>query len=89
MERKHMKVYGTVQGVGFRYYTQKLAKKYGVVGTVQNVQDYVEIYAQGETETLNQFVEAVSQGASPASKVEDVDIEALEVDESLKKFKTI
>ena len=84
-----MKVYGTVQGVGFRYYTQKLAKKYGVVGTVQNVQDYVEIYAQGETETLNQFVEAVSQGASPASKVEDVDIEALEVDESLKKFKTI
>ena len=84
-----MKVYGTVQGVGFRYYTQKLAKKYGVVGTVQNVQDYVEIYAQGDAETLNQFVEAVSQGASPASKVEDVDIEALEVDESLKKFKTI
>ena len=89
MERKHMKVYGTVQGVGFRYYTQKLAKKYGVVGTVQNVQDYVEIYVQGDAETLNQFVEAVSQGASPASKVEDVDIEALEVDESLKKFKTI
>lgn len=89
MERKHMKVYGTVQGVGFRYYTQKLAKKYGVVGTVQNVQDYVEIYAQGDAETLNQFVEAVSQGASPASKVEDVDIEALDVDESLKKFKTI
>ncbi|MCY1564908.1 acylphosphatase [Staphylococcus pettenkoferi] len=89
MERKHLKVYGTVQGVGFRYYTQKLAKKYGVVGTVQNVQDYVEIYAQGDAETLNQFVEAVSQGASPASKVEDVDIEALEVDESLKKFKTI
>ena len=89
MERKHMKVYGTVQGVWFRYYTQKLAKKYGVVGTVQNVQDYVEIYAQGDAETLNQFVEAVSQGASPASKVEDVDIEALEVDESLKKFKTI
>lgn len=89
MERKHMKVYGTVQGVGFRYYTQKLAKKYGVVGTVQNVQDYVEIYAQGDADTLNQFVEAVSQGASPASKVEDVDIEALEVDESLKKFKTI
>ena len=89
MERKHMKVYGTVQGVGFRYYTQKLAKKYGVVGTVQNVQDYVEIYAQGDAEILNQFVEAVSQGASPASKVEDVDIEALEVDESLKKFKTI
>ena len=89
MERKHMKVYGTVQGVGFRYYTQKLAKKYGVVGTVQNVQDYVEIYAQGDAETLNQFVEAVSQGASPASKVEDVDIETLEVDESLKKFTTI
>ena len=89
MERKHMKVYGTVQGVGFRYYTQKLAKKYGVVGTVQNVQDYVEIYAQGDAEALNQFVEAVSQGASPAAKVEDVDIEVLEVDESLKKFKTI
>ena len=47
MERKHIKVFGVVQGVGFRYYTQRIAQSHQIVGTVQNVEDYVEIYAQG------------------------------------------
>ncbi|MCU5745539.1 acylphosphatase [Staphylococcus sp. SQ8-PEA] len=89
MERKHMKVYGTVQGVGFRYYTQKIAKKYSLVGTVQNVEDYVEIYAQGEAQSLEQFINEVKNGASPASKVESYDVEDVDVDHSLQKFKTI
>ena len=36
MQHKHLQVFGTVQGVGFRYYTQKIAQKYNIVGTVQN-----------------------------------------------------
>ena len=34
MKRKHIKVFGMVQGVGFRYYTQKIARKYHIVGNV-------------------------------------------------------
>ena len=71
MKRKHIKVFGMVQGVGFRYYTQKIARKYHIVGTVENVDNYVDIYAQGDEPSLTQFINAVTDGASPASHVED------------------
>ncbi|HLR18338.1 MAG TPA: acylphosphatase [Staphylococcus sp.] len=89
MQRKHVKVFGMVQGVGFRYYTQKIARKYNIVGTVENVDNYVDVYAQGEEESLTQFINGVIEGASPASHVEDYMIEELTIDESLKDFKTI
>lgn len=89
MLRKHIKVFGMVQGVGFRFYTERLALKYNIAGTVQNVEDYVEIYAQGDSEALNHFVEAVIAGASPASHVENFTVKELDIDKTLTKFKTI
>lgn len=89
MKRKHIKVFGMVQGVGFRYYTQKLARKYHIVGTVENVDNYVDIYAQGDEQSLTQFINAVTEGASPASHVEDFATEEIEIEQSLKDFKTI
>lgn len=89
VERKHIQVFGTVQGVGFRFYTQKIANQHDIKGTVQNVDDYVDIYAQGDTESLDQFINSVVSGASPAPNVTNYDIETLDVDESLKDFKTI
>ena len=41
MQRKHIQVFGTVQGVGFRFYTQRIAHQFNIKGTVQNVEDYV------------------------------------------------
>ena len=52
MKRKHIKVFGMVQGVGFRYYTQKLARKYHIVGTVENVDNYVDIYASPDRKSV-------------------------------------
>lgn len=89
MKRKHIKVFGMVQGVGFRYYTQKLARKYHIVGTVENLDNYVDIYAQGDEQSLTQFINAVTEGASPASDVEDFTTEEIEIEQSLKDFKTI
>ncbi|AID01346.1 acylphosphatase [Staphylococcus xylosus] len=89
MKRKHIKVFGMVQGVGFRYYTQKIARKYHIVGTVENVDNYVDIYAQGDEPSLTQFINAVTDGASPASHVEDFTTEEIEIEQSLKDFKTI
>ncbi|MGW7975808.1 acylphosphatase [Staphylococcus xylosus] len=89
MKRKHIKVFGMVQGVGFRYYTQKIAQKYHIVGTVENVDNYVDIYAQGDEQSLTQFINAVTEGASPASHVEDFTTEEIEIEQSLKDFKTI
>lgn len=89
MKRKHIQVFGTVQGVGFRYYTERIANQYHVKGTVQNVEDYVDIYAQGEEKELEQFIQIVIKGASPASSVSDYKIEELDTDHSLTEFKTI
>jgi hypothetical protein len=34
---------------------------------VQNVDDYVEIYAQGDDADIERFIQGVIEGASPAS----------------------
>lgn len=89
MQRKHIQVFGTVQGVGFRFYTERIAREYNIKGTVQNVEDYVDIYAQGTNKELEQFIQSVIKGASPASSVTNYTIEDLDTDDSLTEFKTI
>nr|WP_272106548.1 acylphosphatase [Staphylococcus sp. NRL 22/194] len=89
MQHKHLQVFGTVQGVGFRYYTQKIVQKYNIVGTVQNVEDYVEIYALGKEADLEQFINAVIDGASPASSVDNYTIEEANNDKQYSEFQSI
>ncbi len=50
-----MKVYGIVQGVGFRPFVSRLADRMGVCGTVSNKGPYVEILAEAEEEALTAF----------------------------------
>lgn len=64
---------GRVQGVGFRFSTKQAADDSGVKGIVRNEPDgtvYVE--AVGEEAQLNQFIEALRKGPSPAAEVEKV-----------------
>lgn len=56
---------------------------------MQNVEDYVDIYAQGEKENLEAFINSVIAGASPASHVTNYQVEDLDIDETLTEFKTI
>ncbi len=48
---------GRVQGVGFRPFVSKLAKKMGLFGYVSNDQNGVIIMVSGETDTIFQFYE--------------------------------
>ena len=45
-----IRVYGIVQGVGFRPTVSRQATAHGIYGTVCNKGPYVEIYAQGKKE---------------------------------------
>ncbi|HDB6140348.1 TPA: acylphosphatase [Staphylococcus aureus] len=83
MRHIHLQVFGRVQGVGFRYFTQRIAMNYNIVGTVQNVDDYVEIYAQGDV------IQGVIEGASPASNVTSHQLEELELNQKLSDFRSI
>ena len=51
-----IKVYGIVQGVGFRPLVYRIAKKHKICGTVRNVGGFVEIIAQGTESTLSDFI---------------------------------
>jgi acylphosphatase len=78
MQHKKITVKGKVQGVFFRASTKRRANSLGLVGTVRNLQNGdVEIYAQGESDKLEQLVKWCQQGPQLA-KVTQVDSENLE-----------
>lgn len=53
---------GHVQGVGFRYTTQRIATSYAVVGYVRNLPDgRVEVVAEGTPDELRRFIEAIEE----------------------------
>jgi acylphosphatase len=70
-------VSGRVQGVGFRFFTQDIARREGVMGVVRNLPDgRVEIVAEGDDESLARLEVAVRRGPSHA-RVEHVEVESL------------
>lgn len=65
---------GTVQGVGFRFTTERLARHFKVVGYVRNLSNgKVEVAAEGEEQVLADFLKAIREG--PMSRyIQDVEI---------------
>jgi acylphosphatase len=62
-----IRVYGRVQGVGFRYSTQQIAVSMGICGYAANESDgSVYIEAEGTTEQIRQFIEWCRKGPSRA-----------------------
>ena len=56
----HIYVSGRVQGVGFRFFTIKCARTYGVTGWVKNLYDgRVEIEAEGQLPNLKLFLDEI------------------------------
>lgn len=63
-------IYGLVQGVGFRYSTFRYAKKYDIVGSVQNCPDgHVHVEAQGLVHPLEQFIHHLQEGPNSFAQV--------------------
>jgi len=81
MKALEIYVSGVVQGVGFRYYTTRIAKELGIKGFVKNLPDgRVYIYAVGEENSLEKFISYVRQGP-PLAVVRDVEIRNAEIKE--------
>ncbi len=60
MQRVEIVVKGKVQKVGYRDVVQEIARKFGIVGYVENLEDGdVKIVAEGEEEILRNFAEAI------------------------------
>ena len=74
MCRMHVIYSGRVQGVGFRYTTQSIARQAGVSGWVKNRADgTVEVVAEGPEELLKRFLEEVRSAFSAYIRDTEVD----------------
>ena len=71
MITRQIRVWGRVQGVGFRFFTQQLAIQLDLCGTVQNKMDgSVFAVAQGEEKAVARFMERVKASTSPYGRVD-------------------
>ena len=70
----HGLVHGRVQGVGFRFFVVRAARRLDLTGSVRNLPDGgVEVLAQGPEEALRRLVDALHHGPM-FSQVERVDV---------------
>jgi acylphosphatase len=77
---------GLVQGVGFRFFTQRSAARHQVWGYVRNLEDgRVEAVAQGDEKSVKAFMEDLTTGPVFA-RVEDIEETVLEPNKSLTAF---
>lgn len=69
-----IRIYGRVQGVGFRYHAQQVAQENGIAGMVKNMIDgSVYIEASGADSDIDTFIDWCRKGPRWAY-VEQVDI---------------
>ena len=77
-----LRIRGTVQGVGFRWWTERTAQALGLRGWVRNRADgSVEILASGPEPQIAALTQACAQGPR-AARVRSVDVEPAEDDGS-------
>lgn len=73
-------VRGSVQGVGFRDATVRMAREIGVLGWVRNAEDgTVLVHAEGTEAAVDNLVEFLREGP-PAARVEEVVTEEVKVE---------
>lgn len=84
MERIRLRIFGIVQGVGFRPFVVRMAHKNHVTGSVCNKGPYVEVFVQGNKEELNAFKQDLRYCAPERSmilKIEEETCDCISEDE--------
>jgi hydrogenase maturation protein HypF len=72
MQRLAIEVRGIVQGVGFRPHVFALASRLGLAGFVRNHTGGVLIEVEGQTESLDVFIEELNQRTPPLARIESL-----------------
>lgn len=80
MEEGEAKLYyilGRVQGVGYRYFAQRVAVRLGLSGFTKNLRDgRVEVYAIGASAKLAEFRRELERGPRAAEVTEVIEEDA-------------
>ncbi len=87
--KKHIIIYGRVQGVGFRHFIKTHAKKLGVNGWAKNLDNgTVEAMFEGDEQSVQQLIERCRKGPVTGF-VEKMDIEDEQGETSYSGFKIV
>lgn len=81
MSRWNIKIYGIVQGVGFRPFVSRLAVSCHICGTVCNKGPYVEIDAEGTEADFEQFRQNLRNKAPERASILKMDVQQQESEE--------
>jgi acylphosphatase len=75
MSARRVVVSGQVQGVGFRFFAERVARKAGVFGWVRNLPDgRVETVVEGSDDAVERYIAEIRKGPLGA-RVTDVAVE--------------
>lgn len=77
MVARRFLIAGSVQGVGFRYFTLRAAARHQVKGTVKNLPGgTVEVIAEGDREAMEQFKMDLATGPifATVSSLDEIDL---------------
>ena len=76
-----IRVFGIVQGVGFRPTVKRHADACNVAGSVSNKGPYVEIFAEGNEECVHNFIKRIQEQPPKRAVILKLDVENLDSDE--------
>ena len=87
--KKHLVISGNVQGVGFRYWLQRIAIKKNIFGWVKNkISGDVEVLIVGNEKEVNDMIKLCEKGP-PSSRVDRVKVNEYQKDYLKKNFDII
>jgi acylphosphatase len=62
-ELRLIRIHGKVQGVGYRAFATRVARRLGLKGSIKNQRDgTVEAIVEGEKKTIDEWIEELKQG---------------------------
>jgi acylphosphatase len=77
--KANIRVYGSVQAVGYRVFVKNVARLMNVRGLVRNLEDgSVEVFAEAEEDTLEKFLKAIDIKGRPGDML-SLNVERIEV----------
>ncbi len=86
MKATRLLISGIVQGVGFRYFTERAAQDLGLTGYVRNLRDgRVEAVAAGTEEQVRAFIDQMRLGPAGAM-VDGIEAGETDLDDGINRF---
>ncbi|MBQ4212606.1 MAG: carbamoyltransferase HypF [Selenomonas sp.] len=83
------KIFGIVQGVGFRPFVARLADRFNIYGSVCNKGPYVEVFAQGTESDVQDFLQAIANEPPERASILKIDSQPLTLPENYRDFQII